>query len=70
MPDVVSERTDRVVTEDRFGRQWLWEPTAYLRFRKRERGMVLEQKFVGTSFGEPTRSEWRPVEVVPESMNV
>ena len=49
----------------------LWKPSATLRFRENgERGMILEQLFLGIAFGEPTISEWRPVPVVPESDGV
>ena len=51
--------------------EWLWLPEVGLRFREHsERGMILEQLFIGTAFGQPTRTEWRPVPVVPESEGV
>ncbi len=48
-----------------------WRPTPSLRFREHgENGMLLEQLFVCVTIGERSRSEWRPVPVVPQSESV
>lgn len=44
-----------------------WQPSPALRWRRDAAGMILEQLFLGTSFGQPTISEWRPVPMIPES---
>jgi hypothetical protein len=59
------------MSDDSNTTDYQWRPEVSLRFREMgERGMVLEQLFIGTAPGLPLRAEWRPVPVVPESQDV
>lgn len=63
MPD-----TSQTAAAEMQSAKYLWRPECGLRFREKGgQGMILEQLFIGTSFGQPTLTEWRPVPVVPES---
>lgn len=47
--------------------EWIWQPTAALRFREQDGQMLLEQLFAGTAYHQDTRYEWRRVPVVTQA---